>query len=115
MSHFISKHLVFNFREFRRGNSPASESGSDAWGGNDGNQWESSGQNWESTEFKKSGWDEPDSIETFQTKPKEKKTRKISDGEQWDAPRGQGRDAGRIRQLTLVFLLRRVVLNLFIR
>ena len=75
-------------RDNRRGNSPASESGSDAWGANEGtNQWDN--QNWESTEFKKSGWDEPDSIDTF-NKVKEKKNRKHSEGEQWDAPRGQG-------------------------
>ena len=77
------------FREVRRGTSPTSESGSDAWGANEGRptQWDK--QNWESTEFKKSGWDEPDSMERFNN-TKEKKPRKRSEGEQWDsAPRTQ--------------------------
>lgn len=76
-------------REVRRGTSPTSESGSDAWGANEGRptQWDK--QNWESTEFKKSGWDEPDSMERFNN-TKEKKPRKRSEGEQWDsAPRTQ--------------------------
>ena len=83
------KGLIFS--DFaRRGNSPAaSESGSDDWGGNKGGnerQWDN--QNWESTEFKKSGWDEPDSIERFsQQKDKKREPRKHSEGEQWDAPR----------------------------
>ena len=76
----------FNFQNYfseRRGNSPGSSAGSDNWGGDNNGQSEGF-QNWESKEFKKSGWDEPDSSERFNAI---KKTRKQSDGDQWDTPR----------------------------
>lgn len=92
----LLKHDILNFYlstlsdGFRRGNSPASESGSDAWGATN----EKGTQEWnnrESHEFKNSGWDEPDSVETF-NKPKEKKNRQASDSDQWDVPsRAQGK------------------------